>query len=341
MRTVSLLELASYLPGKPVGTEYFLEHQQDGGELTDHTMFKAPRTRHQVSRDETPADMMERAGLVLRDRIGDDALRAVDVVITNSLLPEVPFTGPGAEVAHRLGIKADWVLDAHNGGCASFVHLLRLARALIGSGQARSALLLNVQNSAGPVMTQPDVRRLPEAVIPGDGCGAAYVAASDESPILGIEVANHGEYTRDCGLALHDGRKYWEAGSSQMHVGFTPDKVADIVERGNRLVPEVVNRVCRSLDLKTDDLDLLITNQPNRMFLKQWQERLSIGPDRHLDTFDRFGNLFGAAVPITLDHGIREGRVEDGSLLMLAGFAHAGDFAGAAAVHWRAGGARG
>lgn len=98
--------------------------------------------------------------------------------------------------------------------------------------------------------------------------------------------------------------------------------------------------MCEELDLKTSDIDLLITNQPNRMFLKQWQERLSIPSERHLDTFDRFGNLFGAGVPITLDHGIREGRVADGSLLMLAGFAHAGDFAGAAAVHWRAGGVR-
>ncbi|QHY95518.1 3-oxoacyl-[acyl-carrier-protein] synthase 3 [Streptomyces sp. S4.7] len=340
MRTVSLLELASYMPGDPVGTDYFLPYQGNDGELAGSTMFKAPSHRHQVSRDETPADMMEKAGALLAERIGKDALRGADAVITNTLLPEVPFTGPGAEVAHRLGVRADWVLDAHNGGCASFVHMLRLGRALIASGQANSALLFNVQNSAGPVMTQSEVRKLPEAVIPGDGCAAAYLAASDESPVLGIAVTNRGDYTRDCGLTLHDGRKYWEAGESQMHVGFTPDKVSDIVERGNRLVPEVVGRVCEQLDLKTDDIDLLITNQPNRMFLKQWQERLSIPQERHLDTFDRFGNLFGAGVPITLDHGIREGRVADGSLLMLAGFAHAGDFAGAAAVHWRAGGVR-
>lgn len=340
MRPVSLLELASYLPGEPVGTEYFLRYQEQDAALTDHTMFKAPNSRHQVSRDETPTDMMEKAAHTLAERIGQDALRGVDVVITNSLLPEVPFTGAGAEVAHRLGIRADWVLDAHNGGCASFVHLLRLARVLIGTGQATSALLFNVQNCAGPVMTQPDVRRLPEAVIPGDGCAAAFVAASDESPVLGVQVANRGEYTRDCGLTLSDGRKYWEAGTSQMHVGFTPGKVKDIVERGNQLVPEVVLGLCEQLGLKTDDLDALITNQPNRMFLEQWRQRLSIGPDRHLDTFDRFGNLFGAAVPITLDHGIREGRIKDGNLLMLAGFAHAGDFAGAAAVRWRAGGAR-
>ncbi|MGW3655785.1 3-oxoacyl-ACP synthase III family protein [Streptomyces sp. NPDC005151] len=340
MKPVSLLELASYLPGEPVSTEYFLQHQDQDAVLAGHTMFKAPRYRHQVSRDETPADMMEKAALTLRERIGADTFGGIDVVLTNSLLPEVPFTGPGAEVAHRLGLRAEWVIDAHNGGCASFVHLLRLARVLIGTGQARSALLLNVQNSAGPVMTQTEVRTLAEAVIPGDGCGAAYVAASQESPILGITVTNRGDYTRDCGLTLDDGRKYWEPGTSQMHVGFTPDRIADIVERGNRLVPEVVERLCAELEIKTDDLHLLITNQPNRTFLQKWQERLSIRPERHLDTFDRFGNLFGAAVPITLDHGIREGTVKDDSLLMLAGFAHAGDFAGAAAVHWRSGGPR-
>ncbi|GFH36370.1 3-oxoacyl-ACP synthase III family protein [Streptomyces pacificus] len=340
MRDVSLLELASYLPGEPVGTEYFQRYRDEDAALADHTMFKAPSFRHQVPRDETPTEMMEKAAHALAERIGQDALRGVDAVITNTLLPEVPFTGPGAEVAHRLNIKADWVIDAHNGGCASFVHLLRLARALIGTGQATSALLLNVQNSAGPVMTQSEVRRLPEAVIPGDGCGAAFVAASAESPVLGIKAANYGEFTRDCGLTLDDGRKYWEAGTSQMHVGFTPGRVKEIVERGNRLVPEVVLRLCEELGLKTDDIDVLITNQPNRMFLDQWRQRLSIGPERHLDTFDRFGNLFGAAVPITLDHGIREGRIKDDSLLTLAGFAHAGDFAGAAAVRWRSGGAR-
>lgn len=335
MKTVSLLEVASYLPGEPVGTDYFLEDQVHDSPLTGHEMFKAPRLRHHVSRDDNPVDLMERAGRVLLDRIGPQEAKGIDVVITNVLLPEVPFTGAGAEVAHRLGITAEWVIDSHNGGCASFIQLLRLARALIGSGQARSALLCNVQNGAGTVMAQPGIRRLPEAVIPGDGCGVAYVAASEESPVLGIEVLNNGQYTRDCGLSLDDGRKYWEPGTSEMHVGFTPEKVSDIIERGNRLVPEAVRAVCDQLGMKVTDIDVLITNQPNRMFLQQWQNRLGLAADRHLDTFDRFGNLFGAAVPVTLDHGVREGRVHDGDLLMLAGFAHAGDFAGAAAVQWR------
>ncbi|MFD7511270.1 3-oxoacyl-ACP synthase III family protein [Streptomyces sp. NPDC059853] len=336
MKTVSLLEVASYLPPRKVPTQYFLDHQDPDSPLADSTMFGAPAFRHHVDRDESAADMIEKAARVLLDRIGPREASQIDVVLTNVLLPDLPITGAGAEVSHRLGLRPDWVLDAHNGGCASFIHMLRLARVLIGSGQARAALLCNVQNCAGNVMTQSEVRKLPEAVVPGDGCGVAYVAASEESPVLAIETRNLGEYAKDCGLTLADGRKYWEPGESQVHVGFTPGKIADIVERGNRLVPETVRAVCDRLDIEPGDLDTLITNQPNRVFLRKWQERLDIKPDRHLDTYDRFGNLFGAAVPVTLDHGLREGRIRDGSLLMLAGFAHAGDFAGAAAVRWRA-----
>ncbi|AKG43039.1 3-oxoacyl-ACP synthase III [Streptomyces xiamenensis] len=337
MRTVSLLEVASYLPPEKVPTQYFLDHRDPDSPMADSTMFGAPAFRHHVSRDESAADMIEKAGRVLLDRIGPREASQIDLVITNVLLPDLPITGSGAEITHRLGLRPSWVLDAHNGGCASFIHMLKLARALIGTGQARSALLCNVQNCAGNVMTQSEVRKLPEAVVPGDGCGVAYVAASEESPVLAIETRNLGEYAKDCGVTLSDGRKYWEAGESQVHVGFTPGKVADIVERGNRLVPEAVRAVCDRLDIEPSDLDTLITNQPNRVFLRKWQERLDIKPERHLDTYDRFGNLFGAAVPVTLDHGVREGRIADGSLLMLAGFAHAGDFAGAAAVRWRAG----
>ncbi|MBW1602244.1 3-oxoacyl-ACP synthase [Streptomyces sp. JJ66] len=335
MKAVSLLEVASYLPPRRVPTQYFLDHQAEAAPMAEHEMFRPPAHRHLVAREESAADMIEQAGRTLLERIGPAEARRIDLVLTNVLLPDLPFTGSGAETAHRLGLRPDWVLDAHNGGCASFVHMLRIARALIGTGQARAALLCNVQNGAGNVMDQPGVRTLPEAVIPGDGCGVAYVALSDESPILTVETRNLGEYSKDCGLTLDDGRKYWEPGQSEMHVGFTPGRVADIIERGNRLVPEVVTAVCERLHISTADIDALITNQPNRVFLHKWQAQLGIKPERHLDTFDEFGNLFGAGVPVTLEHALRQGRVADGDLLMLAGFAHAGDFAGAAAVRWR------
>ncbi|WP_249375581.1 hypothetical protein [Streptomyces sp. I05A-00742] len=38
----------------------------------------------------------------------------------------------------------------------------------------------------------------------------------------------------------------------------------------------------------------MVTNQPNRIFLKNWRGALGLPAERHLGTFDRFGNLYGA-----------------------------------------------
>ncbi|EWC61034.1 3-oxoacyl-[acyl-carrier-protein] synthase, KASIII [Actinokineospora spheciospongiae] len=120
-----------------------------------------------------------------------------------------------------------------------------------------------------------------------------------------------------------------------MRVGFTESGIAEVLTRGNRLVPEAAAAVCDRIGVDTADIDLLVTNQPNRVFLRTWREALRLPAERHPDTFDDCGNLFGAAMPLTLDRELRAGRVPDGSLVVFAGFAHAGDFSAAAAVSWR------
>ena len=129
-------------------------------------------------------------------------------------------------------------------------------------------------------------------------------------------------------------RKYWEAGSGEGSVGFTEGKITKVLARGNRLVPEVAYAVCDRIGMKPKDLDMLVTNQPNRAFLRNWRDALELPPERHCDTFDQCGNLFGAGIPINLDLAISDGRLKRGDVVMMAGFAHAGDFAGAAAVQW-------
>ncbi|HEX9335286.1 MAG TPA: 3-oxoacyl-[acyl-carrier-protein] synthase III C-terminal domain-containing protein, partial [Pseudonocardiaceae bacterium] len=304
----------------------------------DAPMFRPPAYRHVVGRDESAADMVERAACALFDRLGADARRGLDVILTNVLLPDVPFTGVGATVAHRLGARPEWVLDVHNAGCASFVMLLRLAKMIIETTSARTALLCNVQNAAGTIFSQPDVITSPPSAIPGDGAAAAYVAASSESPVLDVEIVHLPEAAPDVQLEFSDNRRYWEPGSGQLNVRFTEANVEKIIARGSRIVPDVVRTVCSRIGVDTGDIDVLITNQPNQMFLHGWSTALGLDRARHLDTFDRYGNLFGAAAPITLSHAIEDGAVPDGGLVVLAGFAHAGDLAGAAAVRWRAGG---
>jgi 3-oxoacyl-[acyl-carrier-protein] synthase-3 len=332
---VSIVDFGSYLPETVVGVDFFLGEQAKNDPMANNPLFRAPATRHHVAPDERAAEMIHKAARPMFDRLGIDPRGNVDVLMTNVLLPDHPITGSGAEAAHLLDCTPEWIIDLHNGGCASFPYMLKLARTIIQSGAARTALICNVQNTAGQIFVQPDIRTRPHAAIPGDGCGVAYVTAGGHSPVLGVTVINAPECAPYLGMSAGD-RKYWAPGTKQMEVKFDKSRLAEIIDRGNRMVPDVVGDLCKQIDVSTDEIDVLVTNQPNQLFLRNWREALGLPAERHLNTFDQLGNLYGAGVPVTLERAVRAGEVKSGDLVVFAGFAHAGDFAAAGALRWQA-----
>lgn len=330
---VSLLDVSTYLPGEPISADYYAQFA-DSDDLRDNLMFRAPKFRHHVAPDETAIDMVERAAAGLVDRHGSDALADVDILITHTQLPDMPFYGGGGGMANRLGMKPNWVIDLHNGGCAAFILGLKLAKQLIASGEGRTALVAVAQNAAGQVFDQVTIRPKAQASVPGDGAAVGLVAASDVSPILDVECRTYGEYAGDMTMSVDPPRKWWQAGPGEGCIGFTESKITKVLARGNRQVPEVAYAVCDRIGLAPKDIGLLVTNQPNRVFLRNWREALELPESKHRDTFDECGNLFAAGVPVNLDRAITDGQVGAGDVVMMAAFAHAGDFAGAAAVRW-------
>jgi 3-oxoacyl-[acyl-carrier-protein] synthase-3 len=331
MKAVSLLGVASYLPESVVENDFF-----GAGAAERRGMFTAPRSRRHVAPNETAAEMIERAARRLLGTMSLDAARDIDLLFTNVSLPDQAFTGCGAEVAQRIGCRPRWILDLHNTGCVSFVYMIELARLIMEATDARGALLCNVQNAAGRVFAARGLRDKPHAPVPGDGCGVGYVAPSAVSPVLSVVHRTQCEFAADMVAEGDDGRRYWEPGTTPIDLKFTEQRVASIIHRGNQIVPEVVAAACREAGVRVRDLDLLVTNQPNPIFLRNWREALELPPEAHHDTFDRYGNLFGAAIPINLEDALGRGKLQPGNLLALGGFSHAGDYAAAAIVRWRA-----
>ncbi len=311
--TVSLIDISTYLPGEPVPAEHYAQYAESD-ELRDNLMFRAPRFRHHVAPDETAVDMVERAAAGLLERHGPDALADVDVLITHTQMPDMPFYGGGGAMAHRLGMKPSWVIDLHNGGCAAFVLGLKMAANLLESGQGRTALIAVAQNAAGQIFDQPTVRRKAQAAVPGDGAAVGLVTVSDESPILDVECRTYGEYAGEMTIAVDPPRKWWQPGTGEGYIGFTESKITKVLARGNRQVPEVAYAVCDRIGLKPKDIDLLVTNQPNRVFLRNWRDALELPASKHLDTFDECGNLFAAGIPVNLDRAIADGQVKKGDV---------------------------
>ncbi len=331
--TVSLLDISTYLPGDPVPADYYAGFAESD-DLRENVMFKAPKFRHHVAENETAIDMVEQAAAGLIERHGQDTIANIDILITHVQLPDVPFYGGGGGMADRLGMKPNWVLDLHNGGCAAFVLGMKVARTLIEAGQGETALVAVAQNAAGTIFDQETIRPKAQASVPGDGAAVGLVALSDKSPILDIECRTYGEFAGDMAISMNPPRKWWQAGPGEGSIGFTESKITKVLARGNRQVPEVSYAVCDRIGMKPKDIDLLVTNQPNRAFLRNWRDALELPKERHRDTFEQCGNLFAAGIPVNLERAISEGQLKKGDVALMAAFAHAGDFAGAAAIRW-------
>ncbi|MDF0529524.1 3-oxoacyl-[acyl-carrier-protein] synthase III C-terminal domain-containing protein [Tsukamurella sp. 8F] len=331
--TLSLFDVASYLPENRVPASYFEQYAGEDG-LSGNAMFNAPAYRHHAAAGETNVDMMCAAIAELTARHGDSVLEGVDLVISHSQLPDLPVVGCGGDVAKRLGIAPPFVLDIHNGGCAALILMLRITEGLFATGAASKALLLNATNAAGNIFTQTRVRSLSQAAIPGDGASAVLVSSDGPTEVVEAATYQHSEYAGDMTASVEPHRRYWEPGDGQLHVGFTESKIAKVLARGNRQVPQAALDVAGRHGMRGPDIGHLVTNQPNRIFLRNWREALELPQERHPDTFDECGNLFAVGVPHTLDTAITEGRIAAGDTVMLAAFAHAGDFSAAALLRF-------
>jgi 3-oxoacyl-[acyl-carrier-protein] synthase-3 len=331
--TVSLIDVSTYLPENRVPADWYTS-QSGADDMRDNPMFSPPEYRHHSGIDETNVDMIEQATAGLVARHGPDVLTDVDVLLTHSQMPDLPIVGAGGEVAHRLGMNPQLIIDVHNSGCASFVYMVNLARQLLGSGAGRTAMIACSANAAGKVFEQETVRKLAQASVPGDGAAVGLITLSDTSPVLDVEARFYGQNAVDMTLETEPVRRWWEAGPGEGSVGFNEGKIMKVLSRGNRMVPQVVHAVCDRIGMKPRDLDLLVTNQPNRLLLRNWAEALELPRERQRDTFHQCGNLFAVGIPVSLDAAINDGQITAGDIVMMAGFANAGDFAGAAAIRW-------
>lgn len=331
MKPISLVSAASYLPETIISNKFFSAEGAD----SDHPMFKGTEFRRHVAKDETAVDMLEQASLKLAEQLNLDCAKDIDIILVNTTVLDMPLTGCGAELAYVLGATPSWIIDVHSGGCVSFVYMMDIARHLMKSSDAKTALICNVQNAAGRVFSHPKNRKLPQAAVPGDGCGVGYLVANNSSPILSVVRHTYGEYAKDMKAVSDDGQCWWEPRETPLHIEFTENKLASIVGRGNRIVPEALYAAMKEADVSIQQVDKLITNQPNHTFLRNWRESVCVEEENHIHTFPEHGNLFGAALPISLARGIKNGRLKKGDTLLLGGFAHAGDYAAGSVVQWQ------
>jgi 3-oxoacyl-[acyl-carrier-protein] synthase III len=252
----------------------------------------------------------------------------LDMILLATCTGDYPLPATACLVQHQLGATNAAACDL-SAACCGFVYALSVADAYVKNGMRHVLVIGSEVMSAITDWTDRNT-----CVLFGDGAGAVVVSGSDgERGILSTHLRSDGALGE---LIMVPG------GGSR-----TPPSEKVIAERlqcikmkGNetfkvavRTLEEIARATLSANGLRVEDLDLYVPHQANVRILKAVIERLGLPMEKVLLNLERYGNTSAASIPIALDEAVREGRIKDGSLVMLGAFG-AGLTWASAVIRW-------
>ncbi|MFO7768584.1 MAG: beta-ketoacyl-ACP synthase III [bacterium] len=302
-----------YVPEK-VLTNHDLEEIVDTSDewITSRTGIKR---RHVAADDEATSDLAAKA---LTDALEDAGMETgdLDAVIVGTATPDRLFPSTACMVQQHLDLDRIPVFDV-SAACSGFIYGSMLANSLIATGPFEHVAVVGAETLTRLV----DWTDRTTCVLFGDGAGAAVYGPGDgESGVLAACAGADG--------SLADLLKL-PAGGTRMPA--TPETVAAgqhfIYMEGSEVFKSAVRAMVHSAErglelsgLTPDEVDLFIPHQANIRIIDATARRFDIPGERVFVNIHEYGNTSAASIPIALDEAREEGRVGEGTKVMMVAF---------------------
>ncbi|PZQ57352.1 MAG: 3-oxoacyl-ACP synthase [Phenylobacterium zucineum] len=234
----------------------------------------------------------------------------VDLIIVATTTPDLTFPATATIVQRKLGCPVGVAFDVQ-AVCSGFVYALSVADGFVARNRAKCALVIGAET-----MTRlMDWTDRGTCVLFGDGAGAVVVEPGE------------GEGTTEdrglLGFALRaDGTKqdllYVDGGVS------TNRQTGHLRMQGNQVfrhavvnISEAVVAAAADAGVDVPSVDWFIPHQANQRILEGVAKRLGIEEHKVISTVAEHANTSAASIPLALDQGLKDGRIQSGQLLLL------------------------
>jgi 3-oxoacyl-[acyl-carrier-protein] synthase III len=285
--------------------------------------------RRVAAEGELTSDMALKASVRALEQAGWSP-ESLDLIIVATVSGDVPMPATAAYLQAKLGAKAA-AFDI-SAACAGSLFGLSIADAYVRSGAARRILVVGVELLSRLV----DWNDRTTAVLFGDAAGAMLVDSVPESENTGLlSIRIHTDGTQADILHIPGGGS---ANPLSAHV--LDQRLHHIHMRGRevfkfaiRALVESASETCAALNIAPDAIDHVVPHQANIRIVDTVLERLGLPRERAIMNIERYGNTSSASVPLTLDEGVRTGRIRRGDLILLMAVG-AGMSSGSALLRW-------
>ena len=164
------------------------------------------------------------------------------------------------------------------------------------------------------------------SVIFGDGAGAVVVQRyeGDDRGILSTHLHSEGKHARQLAL-LGPTTSRWVniimEENDPEDTSYYPYMNGNFVFRhAVTRFAEVIMEALRANGLQPGDIDMLVPHQANLRISQFIQKKMGLSDDQVYNNIMRYGNTTAASIPIALSEAVRESKIQDGDLVMLAAF---------------------
>jgi 3-oxoacyl-[acyl-carrier-protein] synthase-3 len=322
----SIVATGSYVPSR-VLTNADLEKMVD---TTDEWIVTRTgiRERRIAAPDEATSDMGAEAARRALASAGV-AAEDVDIIIVATITPDMGFPNTACFVQAKIGAKNAFCFDIE-AACSGFVYALDIARQYIGTGSARTALVIGAEKIS--CITDWTDRSM--CVLFGDAAGAAVVqSVPGRSGILASVMKSDGTLSDLLKLPGGGSRHPTSPETIAQGLHYMKMEGRDVFKHAVTCMTDVARRALERAGLTVDDLDLIIPHQANQRIVSAIGERLGGAPEKYFVNLDRYGNTSAASVILALDEAHRMGRLQRGDRVLLVAFG--GGFTwGATVLEW-------
>ena len=298
-----------YLPER-IMTNADLEKMVDTSDEWIRTRTGVER-RHIAEEHETTSDLCVGAAKRAMEDAGVEPAD-IDLIAVGTTSPDLVFPNVATLVQERLGIHGcpAFSLEA---ACTGFIYALSMADKYVRLGEAKCALVIGAEIISKLV----DWSDRTTCVLFGDGAGAVIVKPSEEPGIISCHLGADGKYRDLLYYPVGPSKDLAKAGLGDSKIIMSGNEVFKVAVKTLGAVAEqalVENGIDKS------ELDWLVPHQANMRIIQATAKRLGLPMEKVILTVQDHGNTSAASVPMALDVGIRDGRIQRGHLVLMEAF---------------------
>lgn len=249
----------------------------------------------------------------------------LELILLGTSSPDNCFPSGACEVQAALGADRAVAYDI-SAACSGFLFALNTAQAFIQAGMYRTVLVIG----ADCLSKLTDWSDRSTCVLFGDAAGAAVVQASDTG-LKSMVMGSDGQKGEVLSCAARTEGNFLSG--KRPELGYMYMDGQEVFKFAVKKVPECVNQVLDAADVSAENVKYFVFHQANSRIVESVAKRLKQPIEKFPMNMERYGNTSGASVPLLLDELNRNGKLERGDKIVLAGFG-AGLTWGAALLEW-------